>query len=122
MLGYGCDEFPAFYLRTSGEPAPARVDIPAAAAAVARAHWELGGGGVVVAQPVAAEVAVDPAEWQRALAEAERDAARQGVRGPAVTPFLLARLAEITEGRTLRANQALVVANAGLAAQIAALV
>src|SRR5438093_1582771 len=52
VLGYGCDEFPAFYLRTSGEPVPARVDIPAEAAAVARAPSQLGAGGVVVAQPV----------------------------------------------------------------------
>ena len=122
VLGYGCEEFPAFYLRTSGEPVPARVDIPEQAAAVARAHWELGGGGVVVAQPVPADVAVDAGEWQKALAEAERQAAQRGVRGPALTPFLLARLAEISQGRTLRANQALVVANADLAAQIAALV
>ncbi|MCS6849816.1 MAG: pseudouridine-5'-phosphate glycosidase [Gemmataceae bacterium] len=120
VVGYRTDSFPAFYLHSSGLPVPARVDTPAEAAAVLTAHWQLGGGGVVLAQPVAPEVAVDPATWDQALAEAERQAAASGVRGPALTPFLLARLAEITQGQTLRANHALVVANARLAAQVAA--
>jgi pseudouridine-5'-phosphate glycosidase len=120
VLGYACDEFPAFYLRSSGERVAARVETPRQIAAVARAHWELGGGGVVVAQPLAPEVALDAAEWDAALAEAERRAKAAGVRGPAWTPAVLAHLAEITGGRTLRANRALVVANAALAAEVAA--
>jgi len=119
VIGYGCDEFPGFYLRTTGEPVSARVDDPAAAARLLAAHWGLGGGGVVIAQPVAKDVALDPKQFATALADAEEKARTAQIRGPAVTPFLLARLAELTQGRSLRANHALVVANARLAAEIA---
>ena len=119
VVGYGTDEFPAFYLRGSGEKVPARVDTPREAADLLAAHWELQGAGVALAQPVAAELALGEGEWAEALGEAEAAAARAGIRGKEVTPFLLARLAEVTGGRTLRANQALVIANARLAAQIA---
>src|SRR5262249_41865366 len=104
---------------SSGRPVSGRVDGPDEAAAVLQAHWDLGGGGVVLAQPVAQEAALAPAELDAALAEAERRAAAQDVRGPAGTPFLLARLAELTGGKTLRTNQALIVANARLAARLA---
>jgi pseudouridine-5'-phosphate glycosidase len=119
VVGYGTDEFPAFYLRSSGEPVSARVDNPGQAAALLAAHWDLEGAGVVLAQPVAAEAALGPDEFAGALARAEGLAAEAGVRGPALTPFLLARLADITQGKTLRANQALVIANARLATQVA---
>jgi pseudouridine-5'-phosphate glycosidase len=119
VVGYGTDEFPAFYLTSSGLPVSARVDTPGQAAALLQAHWELGGAGVVLAQPLPAGDALEPAVFAPALAAAERDAVRQGVRGPARTPFLLARLAELTGGRTLRANQALIVANAHRAAEVA---
>jgi pseudouridylate synthase len=119
VIGYGCDEFPGFYLRTTGEAVSARVDDPAAAARLLAAHWGLGGGGVVIAQPVAAHLALPPAEVAAALMKAEDAARAAGIRGPAVTPFLLAGLAELTQGRSLDANHALVVANARLAAEIA---
>jgi pseudouridine-5'-phosphate glycosidase len=119
VVGYGTDEFPAFYLRSSGEPVSARVDSPEQAAALLAAHWALDGGGVVLAQPLLAEAALAPAELESTLARAEEQARAAGVRGKALTPFLLARLAELTEGRTLRANRALIVANAQLAAQVA---
>jgi pseudouridine-5'-phosphate glycosidase len=119
VVGYGSDDFPAFYLRSSGLPVNARVDSPAEAAALLRAHWELDGAGVVLAQPLPAEAALEPETFADALRQAEENAAVAGVRGPALTPFLLARLAEITNGQTLRANQALVVANARLAARVA---
>jgi pseudouridine-5'-phosphate glycosidase len=119
VVGYGTDEFPAFYVRSSGLALSARVDSPAEAAALLSARWALGGAGVVLAQPVDAAAALDPEEFETALVMAERQAAARGARGPALTPFLLARLAEITDGRTLRANQSLIVANAGLAAQVA---
>jgi len=98
---------------------PARVDTPEEAAVLLSAHWELGGAGVVLAQPVAAEAALDPEEWEGALRKVEQQATQAGVRGKDVTPFLLTRLAEVTGGRTLRANGALIVANARLAARIA---
>jgi pseudouridine-5'-phosphate glycosidase len=119
VVGYGTDEFPAFYLRSSGEPVTTRADEPEQVARLLAAHWALEGAGVVVAQALGPEEALEPGELERALAEAEGQASAGGVRGPAVTPFLLARLAELTEGRTLRANQALVVANARLAARVA---
>jgi pseudouridylate synthase len=119
VVGYGTDEFPAFYLQSSGDRISARVDTPKEAAALLSAHWALGGAGVVVAQALAAEVALNHDEWQEALHRAEREAAVRGVRGKEVTPFLLSSLAEITGGKTLRANRELIVANARLAAQIA---
>jgi pseudouridine-5'-phosphate glycosidase len=118
VVGYRTDEFPAFYVRSSGLPVSARVDSPGEAAALLSAHWALGGAGVVLAQPLDT-AALDRDEFETALAEAERQAADQQIRGPALTPFLLARLAEITGGRTLLANQALIIANARLAARVA---
>jgi pseudouridine-5'-phosphate glycosidase len=120
VVGYGTDEFPAFLLRSSGLPVSARVNSPAEAAALLDTHWKLGGAGVVLAQPLPEDTALEPADFHKALVRAESQARADGVRGPALTPFLLARLAELTEGRTLRANQSLIVANARLAAQVAA--
>jgi pseudouridylate synthase len=120
VVGYGTDEFPAFLLASSGLPISARVDSPKEAAALLEAHWRLGGAGVVLAQPLPGETALEADVFHKALVRAESQARAEGVRGPALTPFLLARLAELTEGRTLRANQALIVANARLAARVAA--
>jgi pseudouridine-5'-phosphate glycosidase len=111
--------FPAFYLRSSGWPVSARVNTPADAALLFSAHWQLKGCGVVLAKPVDPEFALDPDSFDKALTKAKTQAQRGGIRGPALTPYLLARLAEHTSGRTLRANHALVVANAGLAANVA---
>lgn len=119
VVGYGTDEFPAFYVHSSGEPITARVDSPRQAADLLRAHWELGGAGVVLAQPIDPHVALEPASFMSALSAAEEAALGHGVRGKELTPFLLGRLAEITEGQTLRANHTLVIANARLAAQVA---
>jgi pseudouridine-5'-phosphate glycosidase len=120
VVGYGTDEFPAFLMRSSGLPVSTRVNTPEEAAALCRAHWRLGGAGVVLAQPLPAEIALDPGDFHKALVRAESQARAAGARGPALTPFLLARLAELTDGLTLRANQALIVANARLAARVAA--
>jgi pseudouridine-5'-phosphate glycosidase len=120
VVGYGTDEFPAFLLASSGLPVSARVDSPEEAAALCQAHWKLGGAGIVLAQPLPTETALEPEDFHKALVRAESQARAQGVRGPALTPFLLARLAELTGGRTLRANQALIMANARLAARVAA--
>ena len=119
VVGYQTDEFPAFYLRTSRLEVAARVDSPAEAAALARWHWELGGAGVVLALPLPEEAELAREDFEAALAEAEQQAGRAGVGGPALTPFLLARLAELTGGRTLVANRELIRANARLAAQVA---
>jgi pseudouridine-5'-phosphate glycosidase len=119
VVGYGCDEFPGFYLRSTGEPVSARVDTPAEAAKLVATHWALGGAGVLLAQAVLEKVALSAEEFDRALAAAERQAAAAGVRGAAVTPFLLARLEALSSGATLRTNIGLIVHNARTAARIA---
>jgi len=120
VVGYRTDDFPAFYVRSSGERVSARVDTPEAAAELLAAHWRLGGAGVVLAQPVAEDIALGRDEFATALRQAEQQAAAAAVRGKELTPFLLARLAELTNGKTLRANQGLLIENARLAAQVAA--
>ena len=120
VVGFGTETFPAFYLRSSGLPVGACVETPEETAALLAAHWQFAGAGIVVAVPLPEEDALDPEEFAAALERAERLADEAHVRGPALTPFLLARLAELTGGRTLRANRALIVANARLAARIAA--
>jgi pseudouridine-5'-phosphate glycosidase len=119
VIGYGTDEFPAFFLRSSDSPVSARVNTPDEAAAFLAIHWRLDGAGVVLAQPVAATAALEQEEFDQALAQAEKETAQAGVRGPALTPYLLERLAEGTKGKTIQANQQLVVANAKLATQVA---
>jgi pseudouridine-5'-phosphate glycosidase len=118
VIGYGIDEFPAFYVRSSGEPVSVRVDTPEQAAALLAAHWSLDGAGVVLAQPVPAKAALKMDELTDALSRAEATATESGMRGKGLTPFLLQQLGELTEGKTLRANQVLVIENARLAARI----
>ena len=121
VLGFGTDEFPAFYRRESGLPVDHRFDTIEALAAAVRTHLALGTGtGVLVANPVPEADAMPLPIYERALAGALAAAAREGVRGRAVTPFLLARLNEITGGESVRANLALLRNNARVAARLAA--
>ena len=121
VIGYGCDELPAFYSRGSGLPVPLRRDSAAEIAAVMATKWRLGlGGGLVVANPIPREAEIPAAEIAGHIETALAEAARQGVQGKAVTPFLLARLEQLTGGASLEANVALVRSNARLAAGIAA--
>ncbi|MFO0851965.1 MAG: pseudouridine-5'-phosphate glycosidase [Gemmataceae bacterium] len=120
VLGYRTDEFPAFYTQGGGGPVSGRVETAAEAAAVFAAHVRMGGGGAILAQPVDASLAVPADVFAAALQQAESEAAAGGVTGGKLTPFLLGRLAELTGGRTLAANQALILANARLAAEVAA--
>jgi pseudouridine-5'-phosphate glycosidase len=115
VLGFRTNELPLFYTAHGGPAVPARVESPDEAARVARVHWDLGGGGLLLARPP--DRSLDDVEplIEEALAEAER----RGVTGQAVTPFVLSFLHERSEGRTLAANRELVVANAGLAAEVA---
>ena len=119
VLGYRTDEFPAFYVAESRLRVSCRVESAAEAAAVFAAHVRMGGGGAVLAQPCPAEVAIPASVFDTWLAMAEQDARATGVSGACLTPFLLARLAELSGGRTLAANRALIVANARLAAEVA---
>lgn len=120
ILGYGCDRLPAFYLRDCALPVDARVDSPEAVAAAWRCHRALGlQSAMLVTLPLPAAQAVDGREFGRWLDQAEHDAANAGISGKAVTPFLLARLAHLSGGRTLAANRALLINNAALAGRIA---
>lgn len=119
VLGYRTTRFPGFYVRDSGCVVDA-VDSPRHAAAVARARDALGlRSAVLVANPVAAEAQVDPALHDRVLADAEREAAAAGVRGKALTPFLLERMHRGTGGRSLDTNVAVYLGNVTVAAAIA---
>ncbi|MGC9084013.1 MAG: pseudouridine-5'-phosphate glycosidase [Anaerolineae bacterium] len=120
VVGYGTDTLPAFTSPTSGLPLPLRADSPEEVAAMARARDGLGlRAALLVTVPVPEEDAIP---WEEAGAEIEAavaEAEREGVRGPALTPYLLARLAHQTDGRSLQANRALLVQNARIAARIA---
>jgi len=119
VLGLGTDEFPAFYSASSDLPA-ARVETMAQVAIAWRAHRALGGGGgMLLAVPPPAEVALPPAEVESAITRALAKASVAGVRGQAVTPFLLAAVAEETHGESMRTNIALLRQNARVAAQVA---
>jgi len=121
VVGYGTDEFPAFYSRESGWKLEARADSPAEAAAIARAMWDMGfGRGMLVCVPCPAEAARPREEMEGVISTALREAEAQGIRGKAVTPFLLARVSELTHGESKAANLALLENNARVAAEIAA--
>lgn len=120
VIGYGTDEFPAFYTRTSGHRLDHRVDSPEQAAQLIRLHQTLTPGGVLIANPIPPEDALPPDLVQDAVERALREAERQGIRGKAVTPFLLEAVRQATGGRSLTANVALLRHNAALAARIAA--
>lgn len=120
VVGYGTDRFPAFYTRDSGLGLAHRLDTPEAVARLLRAKWQLGlEGGVLIANPIPAEAALDPAQVEAALSQALAEADAQGVTGKAVTPFLLARLEALTGGASVAANTALLENNARVAAAIA---
>jgi pseudouridine-5'-phosphate glycosidase len=120
VIGFGTDMFPAFYSRESGLKAPIRLDTAEDVAAMLNAKWRLGlPGGALIANPIPAEHEIPAAEIGATIEGALADAARQGIAGKAVTPFLLGRIVEMTAGRSLVANIALVLNNARLAARIA---
>ena len=120
VVGYGTDDFPAFYSRSSGHKVPMRCDTPNEIAAMMKAKWAMDlMGGIVVANPIPLEAEIQSAEIAPTIEAAITEAKVQNIIGKNVTPFLLKRLAEITQGRSLTANIALVKNNAKLAAEIA---
>ena len=121
VLGLGTAEFPAFYRRASGLPVDRRFEDVGALAGAVRTHFELGAGsGVLVANPIPEDEQMPLGLYDRALGEALAAAAAEGVRGRAVTPFLLDRMRAITGGESVRANLALLRNNARVAARLAA--
>ena len=120
VIGYGCDELPAFYSRRSGLPVDVRCDSPEEVVEIFKAQRELGmESALLVTVPVPAEAEVDAVLLQRVLDDSLAEAERKQVAGRDLTPFLLARMAEQSAGATLRANIALLENNARVAAQIA---
>lgn len=120
VIGYGTDEFPAFFSRSSGLRVDARLDTPAAVAAAIGTHRRLGmSGGMLVCNPLPADEEVPAAEMAPRIEAAIAEATAKGVTGKHLTPYLLARLVDLTDGRSLKANRALIRYNARLAAEIA---
>ena len=120
VVGYRTSEFPAFWSRSSGLPVPLRMDSASEIARMLELKWRLGlGGGAVIANPVNAAAEIPASEMSGYIETAVAEAAARGIAGKAVTPFILARLVEITGGRSLRTNIALVQSNARLAAELA---
>lgn len=120
VLVLGADEFPAFTTRSSGAPAPRRVEDVTEVAAIAHAARAVGyRGGILVAVPVPEADEVPRAELDDAIDRANAEAAAAGITGPAVTPFVLERIAAATDGRSVAANLALAEQNAAVAARIA---
>ena len=120
VLGYGTDEFPSFFSRSSGHAAPMRVDSAAEVAATMAAKWDLGiDGGLVVANPIPVEDEIPAAEIGGIIEQALADMDALGIHGKDATPYLLGRIVEITSGASLTANIALVRNNARLGAAIA---
>ena len=120
VVGYGTDEFPAFYSLSSGLALEHRLSSALEVARTLKAKWDAGlSGGVVVANPIPPEHAMEPAVINKAIEQALSEAAAQGVRGKDTTPFLLARVKELTGGESLESNIALIRNNAALASRIA---
>ena len=120
VIGYGTDELPAFYTRKSGFGVDYRLDTPEEVAAAFRAKLEMGlKGGMLVANPIPEEYSMDPDVINRAIDEAVEEAKAQGIHGKQTTPFLLAKIKDITGGDSLASNIRLVYNNAALAAQVA---
>jgi pseudouridylate synthase len=118
-IGVGTDELPAFYTRSSGIRLEHRVDSAAEAAHVLHAHFGFHRSGVLLANPIPVEAALDPLAIEQAIADALADAATRGIRGKSLTPHLLSFLARATDKRSLSANRALAIHNAGFAAEVA---
>ena len=120
VIGYGTKELPAFYTRKSGFSVDYELDTPAELAAAFRASLDLGlGGGMLVTNPIPEEFSMDPAVINKAIDEAVAEAEAQGIHGKETTPFLLAKVKDITGGDSLDSNIHLVFNNARLAAQTA---
>lgn len=120
VIGYRTEAFPAFYTRQSGFGVDYRLDTPGEIAGLLKAKWEMGlSGGAIIANPVPEQHQLDPDLMQRAITEAITEAETRNIRGKAITPFLLAKIEQLTGGKSLAANIELVLNNARLASEIA---
>ncbi|MCK5153894.1 MAG: pseudouridine-5'-phosphate glycosidase [Spirochaetales bacterium] len=120
VIGYGTENFPAFYIRESGYKVDYRVDNPAEIAKALKVKWDLGlKGGMVIANPIPEEFEMDKEYISAVIDEAVESAEKEGVKGKGITPYVLARLHNKTGDKSLFANKELVYNNVRLAAQIA---
>ena len=120
VVGYGTDEFPAFYSQGSGLDVSIRLDRPEEIVAFAMAHWSTGmQSAVLVTNPLPSTAAIPRAEMDPIIAQASKEAQEKGIHGQKLTPFLLQRISDLTKGRSMQANLSLLLNNARLAAQIA---
>jgi len=120
VVGYQTDQFPAFFARESDLSVDFRAESPGEVAALALAHWGLGmESAVLVGVPVPEDAALPPEDVEQTIQRAVESAEQAGVRGKALTPYLLEHLIQATGGRTLEANLALLRRNAEVAAQVA---
>ena len=119
VVGWRTDRFPAFYVRDSGFAVPHRVEGAAQVAAIHRARVALGGGGLLLTVPIPAAAELDPDRLEAALAEGLAEVSRRGLRGPEVTPVVLAAIGGATDGDSVPANLALAEENARVAAEVA---
>ena len=120
FIGYRTDEFPAFYTTTSGYSVQSRINTAEEIARCMKVKWELGlEGGMVIANPVLREDAMDEEVIEEAITKSLKEASEKGIDGKAVTPFLLERISQLTDGESLKTNIALVCNNALVGAKIA---
>lgn len=119
VIGYGTDDFPAFWTRSSGLKADHRLDTPDAVAGFLETQFSLGMGGVLIGNPIPEADAMDPGYISTTIERALADASSAGISGKATTPYLLKRIFELTDGKSLVSNIALVKNNARVAAEIA---
>ena len=120
VIGYQTDRFPAFYSRESGFAVPATCNSPSEVAEAMVIHKQLrAGGGMLIVNPVPADNEIPLSEMEPIITQAERERIERGVIGSEATPFLLARIGELTDGASIATNKALVYSNALLAAQVA---
>jgi pseudouridine-5'-phosphate glycosidase len=119
VIGYGTDEFPAFYSRESGLKVSLRLDTPADIVEFAKAHWSVGSqSAILVANPIPVADAIPAEDLKPVIEQASNDAKEKKIHGQQLTPFLLQRITALTQGKSLQANLSLLLNNARLAAQI----
>ncbi len=120
VVGYQCDELPAFYTRKSGFKVDYRLDSAADIAVALKTKWSMGlGGGMVIANPIPKEAELDPSSIEQFITRAVAEAKQSGISGKELTPYLLKRVEEQSDGASLNANIQLMLNNARLGAQIA---
>jgi pseudouridine-5'-phosphate glycosidase len=119
VFGYRTSEFPAFFSRSSGVRLDHRFDNAETIAQAMACHWAMGGGGVLIANPIPEAESLDGQAIDAAIEKALSAAQAHGIAQKDITPYLLSRVAEFTGGRSIAANKALICHNAGTAAEIA---